>query len=277
MSRFITCGLTILLAFAPAALAVDGTVLINQSTITNGLTGCPTGGHFPIVICQPGSYRLSGNLTVDENTTAIQITASDVSVDLNGFAILGPVKCSFGQQCSTSGTGVGINSVFNNNVALSNGAVDGMGSVGIRLTLGNGSKIDGLRVANSASPSTGGFAGIIADGVMITNCTVFSNAGSGIAMRGGTESHNIVSSNGGFGIDGGNIAINNSLLANGQDGMKDVTLAVNNSMIENKGFGFTCSSGSSCSFEGNVFVSNLGGAVSGGTTLGHNSANGIVF
>ena len=39
MSRFTTFGLTILLAFAPAALAVDGTVLINQSTITNGLTG----------------------------------------------------------------------------------------------------------------------------------------------------------------------------------------------------------------------------------------------
>ena len=46
MSHFTTCGLIILLAFASTALAVDGTVLINQSTITNGLTGCPTGGHF---------------------------------------------------------------------------------------------------------------------------------------------------------------------------------------------------------------------------------------
>jgi hypothetical protein len=41
MSRFTTCGLAILLAFAPAALAVDGTVLINQSTITNGFDGLP--------------------------------------------------------------------------------------------------------------------------------------------------------------------------------------------------------------------------------------------
>jgi hypothetical protein len=99
MSRFKTCGLTIVLAFAPAALAVDGTVLINQSTITNGLTGCPTGGHFPIVICQPGSYRLSGNLTVpDANTTAIQITANDVAIDLNGFSISGP---------GTKGSGIG--------------------------------------------------------------------------------------------------------------------------------------------------------------------------
>jgi hypothetical protein len=94
MSRFTAFGLTILLAFAPAALAVDGTVPINQSTITNGLTGCPTGGHFPIVICQSGSYRLSGNVTIpDANTDAIHITADNVTLDLNGFAILGPATC----------------------------------------------------------------------------------------------------------------------------------------------------------------------------------------
>ena len=87
MSRFIIFGLTILLAFAPAALAVDGTVLINQSMITNGLTGCPTGGHFPIIICQSGSYRLSGNLAVPVGSDAIHIAASNVTLDLNGFSI----------------------------------------------------------------------------------------------------------------------------------------------------------------------------------------------
>src|SRR5271166_2366948 len=155
MSRFTTFGLTILLAFAPAALAVDGNVLINQSTITNGLTGCPTGGHFPIIICQSGSYRLSGNVTVpDANTDAIHITADNVALDLNGFAILGPATCkrrTFPVQCSTTGTGVGISS-NNENVALSNGAVNGMGFAGIRL-LGTGTKIDGLRVANNAGLS----------------------------------------------------------------------------------------------------------------------------
>jgi hypothetical protein len=48
------------------------------------LTGCPNGGHFPIVICQSGSYRLSGNITVpDANTTAIVIFTDDVTLDLN--------------------------------------------------------------------------------------------------------------------------------------------------------------------------------------------------
>lgn len=128
MLRITTCGLITMLPLAPAALAVDGTVLINQSTITNGLTGCPTGGHFPIVICQSGSYRLSGNITVpDANTDAIHINADNVTLDLNGFAVLGPATCTLGTaQCSTTGTGIGVTSV-NNNIGLSNGAINGMG------------------------------------------------------------------------------------------------------------------------------------------------------
>ena len=39
MSRFTRCVFMSLLAFASAALAEDGTVLINQSTITNPATG----------------------------------------------------------------------------------------------------------------------------------------------------------------------------------------------------------------------------------------------
>jgi len=45
-----------------AAFAVDGVVLINQNSALAGIGGCDTPG-FPITICQPGSYRLSGNLT----------------------------------------------------------------------------------------------------------------------------------------------------------------------------------------------------------------------
>ena len=57
--------------------AVDGTVLINQSTVM--------GGGFPYHITQPGSYRLSGNLVVPALTNGIVIAASHVTLDLNGF------------------------------------------------------------------------------------------------------------------------------------------------------------------------------------------------
>jgi hypothetical protein len=71
VKRFTLCllvlwAVVVTLTSAPAAYAVDDLVLINQSTIINGLPGCPgpNPGNFPIVICQTGSYKLSGNLVV---------------------------------------------------------------------------------------------------------------------------------------------------------------------------------------------------------------------
>src|SRR4051812_3821732 len=102
MKPFAVCNLAVsfcaaVLVFAPSALATDGIVLINQVTSTSPLAlGCGSYG-FPIVICQPGSYRLSGNLTVpNANTTAISIQADNVKLDLNGFSIIGPVICKSG-------------------------------------------------------------------------------------------------------------------------------------------------------------------------------------
>ena len=79
------------IALAPAcAFAIDGQVLINQSTVM-------AAGGFPYVISQPGSYKLSGNLTMTTTASgnyaplgvdaAIVIASSDVILDLNGFTI----------------------------------------------------------------------------------------------------------------------------------------------------------------------------------------------
>src|SRR5215469_5688807 len=99
---------TLLLAIVTAlasvcAFAVDGTVLINQSTVM-------AAGGFPYKITQPGSYQLSGNLVVpDANTTAISITVDHVSLDLNGFSISGPTVCTGTPvtSCSPSGSNRG--------------------------------------------------------------------------------------------------------------------------------------------------------------------------
>jgi len=303
MSRFTTFGLTILLAFASAALAVDGTVLINQSTVTTGLTGCPTGGHFPIFICQPGSYRLSGNVTVpDANTDAIHITADSVTLDLNGFAILGPATCiqgTFPVQCSTTGVGVGVLS-NTNDISVSNGTINGMGRAGIVL-FGGGARVDGLRVANNAGVCIGvhcdqynpflAGGGIIAVHATISNCIVIGNAQHGIYASGsGMADRNTVSYNGGFGIvgsvldifngglgvNGALVATNNSVYSNGQDGINRVALAVNNTIIANVGFGLSCAFGTSCAFEGNMFRLNGSNFDQGSTSLGHNFCGGTV-
>ena len=79
MRRTVVLAVAMVLASA-CAFAVDGIVLINQSTVT-------TGGGFPYVINQPGSYRLSGNLTAPLNTGAIQLASDGITLDLNGFTI----------------------------------------------------------------------------------------------------------------------------------------------------------------------------------------------
>ena len=66
--------------FATSAFAVDGQVLINQSTIL-------ASGGFPYHITQPGSYKLTGNLTVPFGSNGIIIQSSFVTIDLNGFNI----------------------------------------------------------------------------------------------------------------------------------------------------------------------------------------------
>ncbi len=84
LPRALGAGLAILGISLPV-FAVDGVIEINQAAVN-------AAGGFPFVINTPGSYRLTGNLTVPAETTAIQIAASQVTLDLNGFAILGPLR-----------------------------------------------------------------------------------------------------------------------------------------------------------------------------------------
>jgi len=103
------------MALPPAGLfAVDGVVLINQSTVM-------TAGGFPYKITQPGSYRLTRNLVAGLNQFAIQIVAPNVVLDLNGFN----VQCSADQnifdQAACIGDGGAIAPTHNS--AIRNGTV----------------------------------------------------------------------------------------------------------------------------------------------------------
>lgn len=78
------------LALAPAvSFAVDGVILIDQNkALAGNVTPGDTPG-FPVTITAPGSYRLAGNLTVPVGGDGIAIAADGVTVDLNGFSIIG--------------------------------------------------------------------------------------------------------------------------------------------------------------------------------------------
>ena len=67
---------------------------------------------YPVTLSQPGSYRLTSNLVQPGATTSVlRATANNVSIDLGGFTVEGPVSCTGSGSaliCSPSGAGLGI-------------------------------------------------------------------------------------------------------------------------------------------------------------------------
>jgi hypothetical protein len=180
------CALVTVLTFAGSVDAQEGVTVITQArAATGGVTPGDTPG-FPVTISQGGSYRLDSNLEVpDGNTTAIEITVPNVTVDLNGFGILGP---------GIAGSGVGINAPFpSGNVSVRNGTVKGMGNTGIRLA--RGCRVEGVSVG-------GNDVGIFArEGAIIINNSVGLNRGVGIRVLGGSVTGNTVTLNRGLGLE----------------------------------------------------------------------------
>lgn len=162
-----SCTITaaLLTTISATALADDGVTLIDQSkALLGNVTPGDTPG-FPVTLSQPGSYRLSGNLTVsDIETTAIEIAADDVSLDLNGFRIRGPAFARAGNGISAS-TPAGGRYGFS---SVTNGSISGFG---YGLVLGANSIVMNLRVHNNGS------AGIwTGPGSLVVNNIVADNA-----------------------------------------------------------------------------------------------------
>jgi hypothetical protein len=264
-----------LAAISCSLYAVDGVVLIDQN---HALTGNITPGDmpgFPVTISQSGSYRLAGNLTVpDANTTAIQITADNVTIDLNGFSIIGPVVCtSSPAACPPAAKGIGIDAESApglsgpRGIRVFNGAVRGMGSNGIFIT-GPGSLIErvtadsnaggGILVAGSAIESTGtrnGGFGIFA--TIVRDCYSIDNKGVGIQLdaMGSVAFGNVSSFNGGDGISAPN------------------AIVTGNMMVRNVGFGISAICPSS--IIGNSIIGNQLGIINSslpGCVLSNNSS-----
>jgi hypothetical protein len=163
------------------ANAVDGVLLINQS---NAIAGNVTPGDapgFPVSINLPGIYKLSSNLVVpNENTTAIQINVNNVTIDLNGFAILGPNVCAtdgvtVAHPCTRPGTGMGIDGgtavPFNvENTRVMNGTIDGMGNIGVFANVN--ARIEKMNISSSGSYGIYTFGGVILDTLVRGNGNV---------------------------------------------------------------------------------------------------------
>jgi len=245
--------IAVLFTLAPNARAVDGTVLINQSTSVNGLPGCQHSG-FPIQICQSGSYRLSGNLTVPGTADGIDISAANVTLDLNGFTIGGPISCEgfpvVQEDCSPSAAGFGVQAT-GANFRIMDGTVRGFkfGIVGQSL----GFRVEKIEAFNNL------FDGILctvsySGSVLLSDNNASLNGRYGIWVLGGVISNNVVNENGGGGINTGHSTIsNNTILANGGGGIQTdcPSSIVGNTLSDNQGPAITLN-GSGCTTVNNA-------------------------
>jgi parallel beta-helix repeat protein len=184
--KVISAGVVVSLFFAAAGLA----------SAADDVKPIGVPKEFPITIDAPGTYRLTSNLKVPSaNTTAIQITADNVTLDLNGFSIVGPTVCLGSPlTCKPTGSGQGI-LASKDAVTVLNGTVRGMGNDGIAL-IGKSGRVEKVHVASN------GGNGISALGACtLSGNTARSNGAFGILVLGSsTVSDNTAEKNGRAGI-----------------------------------------------------------------------------
>jgi len=96
----------------------------------------------PYTISNAGSYYLTNNLTGQAGANGITITTSDVTLDLNGFTIIG---------VAGSSDGIFVNGINAFNITIRNGTVGNWGTDGIGASIANSCQFDELRVSQNGT------------------------------------------------------------------------------------------------------------------------------
>jgi hypothetical protein len=202
------------------------------ATFAAALASLPAlAGPTEITQCQTisaaGSYVLANNLEL-LLLPCLNITTSDVTIDLAGFQIIasrGPALTQ-GPVIAAQGNVAGI--------AVRNGSIFADRTIGVNLPDADGSIVEGLRISLSGPGATG----IIASGVVRGNTIT----GGGLAARGtgieatGTVTNNYVSGLFGDGISvgAGSTVIGNTSINNGGAG---ITASCPANLIDNTAVG----------------------------------------
>ena len=142
-------------------------------------------GSKTLAISNPGSYVLTDNVVMTADVSCIEITASNVTLDLNGHTLLG----------TGSGAASGIDGGDADNVTVYNGKVKNFSVTGIHLK--NGARLydlkvdtcsDGIKVGEEAhiyrvNSSSNSKVGIFtSSGSLVEKCITNNNGGDGQTM-----------------------------------------------------------------------------------------------
>lgn len=195
----ITCLATLIASFIlhPSSLHAQGALTppgapaatmksldqIEPRTIVNA-TNTPGDAINAFIISQPGSYYLTTNLLGVSGKNGIEITANNVTLDLNGFAV---------QGVSGIAAGILLENVITN-ITVRNGAVSSWGSGGVYCVSASSANVVVEDVNVSANTNGGG---IILNGPGVVRGCNCQNNGSGIICSGGLVSDCTADNNGG--------------------------------------------------------------------------------
>lgn len=162
-------------------------------------------------ISQPGSYYLTGNITGVSGRVGIEIASDGVTIDLNGFALLGvggsldgilapnPVRAVSIRNGTVRGWGGDGIDLFNNVTGGSIEHVHAFGNLASGIRVGSSFVISN---SSSVSNSQNGFVAV--NSVSISHCTASSNLGNGFSLNAnGTASDCVAFSNTGSGFTAG--------------------------------------------------------------------------
>ena len=193
--------------FAQGSLTPPGAPAPTMKTLSQLEPRTPVES-LPFFISQPGSYYLTTNLTGTTGANGITILSSDVTLDLNGFALTG-VPASF--------HGIVLGGVVTN-IVVRNGTVRGWSALGIQGANARNSQFKDLALADNGGDGISAGAGN-----SISGCVASGNATNGIACTDGCIITGCVAtSNGGAGIAAGNASTISGCLSrlNGTDGIQ---------------------------------------------------------
>ena len=161
-------------AFAQGSLSPPGTPAptmksldqVEARTIVNSTNAAGDATH-QFIISAAGSYYLTGNTAVVSAKHGIEINADNVTLDLNGFALVGPGS-SNGALSAIVVVGA------RRNVRIRNGSAQSWGAVGIDCNNASNSQFDHLRVTTCGA----GFR--CGSGNTVTEVSADGNPGIGI-------------------------------------------------------------------------------------------------
>jgi hypothetical protein len=296
------CALSIIVIAALAGVAQGGPLDPPAAPSETGRKQLfqPSGGcaGFPIQIngspgMGSGSYVFSQDITIPGGCgdNGIEITVSDVEIDLNGFTLRG---------AAGSLTGITDLSSSPQRVTIRNGTVTGWGSDGVFLPSTTQTEVAGVTASSNAGYGiyvsggsvsdcqvrSNGSVGLIAYSSSVANCTADDNGADGFLLSGSSLSGCKAQSNSAYGIQAYNSTITDCE-ANGNLGFSGVAAsystlsAISADYNEEIGINIFASSLSECQATGNGIVGpGTGGIVAfsgtvSGCTANYNTGIGI--